>query len=184
MRCAPPRTVRVTGALSCALLACLLVACGTSSARLTPAPAIAHGTATPSALFGIPTPPLNTGPVPGGVASGMPPVTYTMPAGFYLTLATDQEVKLATAQGVEQILFAVDPSQEDTSHPIATMTVGGERGYVLQRGDDGSGLYSEVIVVSHHSSQYELSCIGFHGYDRSRIEHGCATFTGSLAFVS
>lgn len=179
MRSAASLCVR-TAALPPVVLALGLVACGTPPAAPGASATAAHPTPTPTALF-IPTP-QGSGPPPAGVTIGQPPITYTMPAGFTLTVATDQEVKLATSQGVEQILFAVDPSQEDTSHPVNTVTVGGEKGYVLQSGDDGSGLYSEVVVVRHRATQYELSCIGFHGYDRSRIQHGCATFTDTLAF--
>lgn len=160
----------------------LLAGCSSPSPPATPRTTATPATPSPTALF-IPTPPPSAGPVAPGVTLGQPPITYAMPAGFSLTFATDQEVKLATSQGVEQILFAVDPSQEDTSHALGTVTVGGERGYVLQRGDDGSGLYSEVVVLRHRGTQYELSCIGFHGYDSARIQQGCSGFTSSLAFT-
>jgi hypothetical protein len=110
-------------------------------------------------------------------------VTYAVPAGFALSLATDQEVQLASSAGTEQILFAVDPAAEDVSHALSTVNVGGETGYVLTRGPTGSGLYAEAVVVRHHAAQYEVSCTGFRGYDRSRLESGCAAFIGSLRFV-
>ena len=106
-----------------------------------------------------------------------------MCSGFALSLATDQEVQLASSAGTEQILFAVDPAAEDVSHALSTVNVGGETGYVLTRGPTGSGLYAEAVVVRHHAAQYEVSCTGFRGYDRSRLEQGCAAFIGSLRFV-
>lgn len=179
MPSAAPSAVR--GAAAAWLAAAVLSGCAASQPAhpQSPSPSpSASGTATPL----VPTPPQNAGPVPTGVQLGAPPVTYSTPPGFTLSLATDQELKLATASGIEQILFAVDPALEDTSHALGTTTVAGETGYILQRGDDGSGLYSEVVVLRHHAKQYELSCIGFHGYDASRIEQGCAAFTASLAF--
>jgi hypothetical protein len=159
-------------------LATVLAACG-SPAGPTPT-ASRSGAASPSSHS--PSPPI-PGPVPTSVTAGTPPVTYAVPAGFALSLATDQEVQLASSAGTEQILFAVDPAAEDVSHALSTVNVGGETGYVLTRGPTGGGLYTEAVVVRHHAAQYEVSCTGFQGYDRSRLEHGCTAFIGSLRFV-
>lgn len=182
MRHPAPRAL-LAAAPGAAALALLVAGCSAPAKPPTPHATVAPSTPTPTPLF-IPTAPSSSGPASTGVTIGQPPITYAMPAGFALTFATDQEVKLATAQGIEQILFAVDPSQENTSHPLSTVTIGGERGYVLQHGDDGSGLYSEVVILRHRGTQYELSCIGFHGYSGARIQQGCATFSNSLAFQS
>src|ERR1700732_2797885 len=85
-------------------LAAPLAGCGTPAAPTPPAPS--RGSATP--LSPSPLPSLS-GPVSTGVTTGTAPVTYSVPAGFGLDLATDQQVQLASTAGTEQILFTIDP---------------------------------------------------------------------------
>jgi hypothetical protein len=173
-------SLRVRRALTgSAGLVTLLAACGTPTGP-TPTAGSSRPVAPPSRS---PSPSVSTTP-PSSVTTGAPPVTYAVPAGFGLALATDQQVQLASAAGTEQILFTVDPAAEDLSQALSTVNAGGETGYVLKRGPNGSGLYSEVVVVRHHAAQYEVACTGYQGYDRSRIEQGCAAFIGSLRFVA
>src|ERR1700686_572049 len=103
--------------------AALLAACGTPAAPTPPTPSTRS--ATP--LSRSPLPSLS-GPVPTGVTTGTPPVTYSVPAGFGLDLATDQEVQLASTAGTEQILFTVDPAAGEVSHPATPGPVGGGTG--------------------------------------------------------
>src|ERR1700730_13337030 len=106
-----------------ASLGVLLPAWG-SPAGPPPTPAVS-GSPSPSSPSPSPSIP---GPVPTSVTAGTPPVTYAVPAGFALSLATDQEVQLASSAGTEQILFAVDPAAEDVSHAALTPGVRGGTG--------------------------------------------------------
>ncbi len=163
--------------------AALCAAC--SGGGSSPPPAGAASTAGPSASVppatpAVPTPPRVTGSVPTEVAEGTPPVTYSVPAGFSVALATDQLVQLASTRGAELLSFALDPSIEDVSHALGMQPLDGETGYVLRKGATADGLYSEVVVVRHHGTQYEVSCTGYRGYDAALLTTGCGVFLDSL----
>lgn len=115
----------------------------------------------------------------------MPLIDYQVPPGFTSSIANSAEVRLISGTQLEQIQFVIDPALEDTASALGTVAVGGETGYVLETGPTPDGtLYREVIVVTHAGAQYELSCIGYRGYNRSALVNGCATFMSTMRFAS
>jgi hypothetical protein len=115
---------------------------------------------------------------------GSPPITYTVPAAYSLNLSTPAEVQLTSVSGAEALDFSLDPAEEDLGAAQGTLSVAGETGYVLHRGPDAGGFgYSEVVVLQHAGVQYELTCVGYAGYNATRLSQGCAAFLGSIAFT-
>ena len=111
-------------------------------------------------------------------------IDYTVPPGYTQRLANSAEVLIVSASGHEQIEFIIDPALERTTG-ARTTTVGGETAYVLADGASPDGtLYRKVVVVSYARVQYELSCIGYLGYDPATLAGGCAQFTATLRFLS
>ena len=186
--------VRARSVLSLPLCALLLAACGTQAAS----PAATASASRSSSPVASPTfapfpsaagvapvtpPPAGATAQPTGLDAGTPPITYAVPDGYSLNLSTPEEVQLTSQTGAEALDFAVDPAQENLSSATGTVTVGGETGYVLRRGPDAGGYgYTEVVVLAHDGTQYELTCIGYSGYDSNRLSLGCASFMQSIAF--
>lgn len=122
---------------------------------------------------------------PHAVDFGAPPIAYAVPAGFHLALSTADELQLTSGTGAEALHFLVDTSQEDTSHALGTVDVGGEAGAILQNGGTADGVgYSEVIITTHAGTQYEIDCLGYYGYNASRLHSGCTSFVQSITFTS
>jgi hypothetical protein len=130
------------------------------------------------------TPTATTAAAASPVIEGAPPVIYTVPSDFHLTISAADIVALASATGAEEIHLIIDTSQEDTTHPLGLVEVGGEQGLVLRDGPtaDGHG-FGMVVIVVHAGTKYEIACVGYYGYDTSRIRDGCSSFLQSIRFA-
>jgi hypothetical protein len=110
-------------------------------------------------------------------------VIYAVPSGFELTTSEPDQIALASTSGAEAIHLLIDTSQEDTTHVLTRISVGGEAGLILRDGPTADGVgYSEVIIVGHNGMQFEISCVAYAGYVASTLQQGCSSFVQSIRF--